>query len=74
MQHTSEAQQAALQSYYMDTGALTHTHRQHIYVHAHMQVPRKPHACMRYRNDPVCLASRADKAGFFKTLKCFNII
>lgn len=36
MQHTSEAQRAALQSYYMGTGALTHTHshkqQQHIYV------------------------------------------
>lgn len=39
MQHTSEAQQAALQSYYMVTGALSHTHRhkqQHIYVHGHI--------------------------------------
>lgn len=28
MQPTSEAQKAALQSYYMDTGVLNHTHTQ----------------------------------------------
>lgn len=58
MQHTSEAQQAALQSYYMGTGALTHTHshkqQQHIYVQ------RKPHACTHYRNDPLCVAAKQD--------------
>lgn len=69
MQHTSEAQQAALQSNYMDTGASTHTYTE---TNSETYLCTCPHASTKKttqtnRNYPLCKAAKQDTA---KKLEC----
>ena len=71
MQHTSEAQQAALQSYYMGTGALTHTHSHKQTTTTHLRTEEThTHAGAHYRNVPLCVVA-AEKTGLSASWMCY---